>query len=100
MLVLIGQGGWTSPWVYLVGTVDGWTGSICPAIGIKRFSPLLGIAGKICEDKNLFRFRKVLEPPIRIRHKLRAYWMLTYCFFWSTVIVVTFAALPQRTTSE
>ncbi|KAG0079413.1 hypothetical protein BGZ90_002673 [Linnemannia elongata] len=99
-LVLIGQGGWKSPWVYLVGTVGGWTGSICLATGVKRFSPLLGIAGKICEDKHLFRFRKVLEPSIRIRHRLRAYWMLTYCFFWSTVIMVIFAALPQKTTSE
>ncbi|KAF9122063.1 hypothetical protein BGX30_002234, partial [Mortierella sp. GBA39] len=98
-LVLIGQGGWKSPWVYLVGTVGGWTGSICLATGITRFSPLLGIAGKICEDKHLFRFRKVLEPSIRIRHRLRAYWMLTYCFFWSTVIMVIFAALPQQTTS-
>lgn len=46
-LVLIGQGGWKSPWVYLVGTVGGWTGSICLATGVKRFSPLLGIAGKM-----------------------------------------------------
>ncbi|KAG0284284.1 hypothetical protein BGZ96_011338 [Linnemannia gamsii] len=99
-LVLIGQGGWKSPWVYLVGTVGGWTGSICLATGVKRFSPLLGITGKICEDKHFFRFRRILEPSIRIRHRLRAYWMLTYCFFWSIVIMVIFAALPQRAISE
>lgn len=46
-LVLIGQGGWKSPWVYLVGTVGGWTGSICLATGVKRFSPLLGVTGKM-----------------------------------------------------
>ncbi|KAF9082746.1 hypothetical protein BGX23_012110 [Mortierella sp. AD031] len=97
MLVLIGEGGWRSPWVYLVGIVGGWTGSICLATGVKRFSPLLGIAGKMCEDKQFFRFRKIQEPSIRVRHRLRAYWMLTYCIFWSTIIMVIFAALPQRT---
>ncbi|KAF9902154.1 hypothetical protein EC991_005234 [Linnemannia zychae] len=99
-LVLIGQGGWKSPWVWVVGIVGGWSGSICLATGFKRFSPLLGIAGTMCEDKHLFRFRKIMEPSIRIRHKLRGYWMLTYCFFWSTIIMVIFAALPQGGISE
>ncbi|KAG0278936.1 hypothetical protein BGZ95_002711 [Linnemannia exigua] len=99
-LMFIGQGGWKSPWVWVVGTVGGWSGSICLATGVKRFSPLLGIAGKMCEDKHLFRFRKIMEPSIRIRHRLRGYWMLTYCFFWSTVIMVIFAAMPQMSIDE
>ncbi|KAG0378101.1 hypothetical protein BGX24_004733 [Mortierella sp. AD032] len=99
-LVLIGQGGWKSPWIWVVGTVGGWSGSVCLATGVKRFSPLLGIAGKMCEDKHLFRFRKIMEPSIRIRHRLRGYWMLTYCFFWSTVIMVIFASIPQKSTAE
>lgn len=56
-LILIGQGGWKSPWVYLVGTVGGWTGSTCLATGVKRFSPLLGIAGKMYFIYPLFLVR-------------------------------------------
>ncbi|KAF9962484.1 hypothetical protein BGZ72_004853 [Mortierella alpina] len=94
-LVLLGMGGWKSPWVWVVGTAGGWTGSICLATGIKGFSPILGILGKMCEDRRLFRFRNILEPSIRIRHRRRAFWMLSYCIFWSTVVMVIFAALPQ-----
>ncbi|KAI7822990.1 hypothetical protein BC939DRAFT_452459 [Gamsiella multidivaricata] len=95
-LILMGMGGWKSPWVWLVGVVGGWTGSICLATGIKGFSPILGILGKMCEDRHLFRFRRIQEPSIRVRHRWRAYWMLSYCIFWSTVVMVVFAALPQR----
>ncbi|KAF9574734.1 hypothetical protein EC968_005739 [Mortierella alpina] len=94
-LVLLGMGGWKSPWVWVVGTAGGWTGSICLATGIKGFSPILGILGKMCEDRRLFRFRRILEPSIRIRHRRRAFWMLSYCILWSTVVMVIFAALPQ-----
>lgn len=48
------------------------------------------------EDKHVFRLRRILEPSIRVRHRRRAYWVLTYCVFWSTVIMVVFAAVPQR----
>ncbi|KAF9182625.1 hypothetical protein BGZ51_004539 [Haplosporangium sp. Z 767] len=96
MLVLMGLGGWSSPWVWVVGIVGGWTGSICLATGVKEFSPILGILGKMCEDRHLFRFRGIQEPSIRVRHRFRAYWMLSYCIFWSTIIMVVFAALPQR----
>lgn len=96
-LILLGIGGWRSPWVWVVGVLGGWTGSICLATGVKEFSPVLGLMGKVCEDKHFFRFRRILEPSIRIRHRLRAYWMLIYCIFWSTLIMVLFAALPQRT---
>ncbi|KAG9327192.1 hypothetical protein KVV02_000908 [Mortierella alpina] len=94
-LVLLGMGGWESPWVWVVGTAGGWTGSICLATGIKGFSPILGILGKMCEDRRLFRFRHIMEPSIRVRHRRRAFWMLSYCIFWSTVVMVIFAALPQ-----
>ncbi|KAF9957801.1 hypothetical protein BGZ70_009402 [Mortierella alpina] len=94
-LVLLGMGGWKSPWVWVVGTAGGWAGSICLATGIKGFSPILGILGKMCEDRRLFRFRQIMEPSIRIRHRRRAFWMLSYCIFWSTVVMVIFAALPQ-----
>ncbi|KAK3809988.1 MAG: hypothetical protein J3Q66DRAFT_351814 [Benniella sp.] len=96
-LILLGIGGWNSPWVWVTGVLGGWTGSICLATGVKGFSPVLGLLGKVCEDKHFFRFRTILEPSIRIRHRLRAYWMLTYCILWSSVIMVLFAALPQRT---
>ncbi|KAF9365099.1 hypothetical protein BGX34_011372 [Mortierella sp. NVP85] len=96
-LILLGIGGWSSPWVWVTGVLGGWIGSICLATGVKGFSPVLGLLGKVCEDKHLLRFRTVLEPSIRIRHRLRAYWMLTYCILWSSVIMVLFAALPQRT---
>ncbi|KAF8924821.1 hypothetical protein BGZ58_001398, partial [Dissophora ornata] len=95
-LILLGLGGWKSPWVWVVGVVGGWTGSISLATGIKEFSPILGLLGKICEDKHLFRFRKIAEPSIRVRHRQLSYWMLSYCIFWSTMVMVVFAALPQR----
>ncbi|KAG0208017.1 hypothetical protein BGX28_000905 [Mortierella sp. GBA30] len=99
-LVLMGVGGWRSPWVWVVGTVGGWSGSICLATGIKGFSPILGILGKMCEDRHVFRFRRILEPSIRIRHRRRGLWMLNYCVFWSTVIMVMFAALPQANAAD
>ncbi|KAG0321170.1 hypothetical protein BG000_003349 [Podila horticola] len=95
-LVLLGQGGWSSPWVWIVGTAGGWTGSVCLSTGLSGFSPILGIVGKMSEDKHVFRLRRILEPSIRVRHRRRAYWVLTYCVFWSTVVMVMFAALPQR----
>ncbi|KAF9916397.1 hypothetical protein BX616_003865 [Lobosporangium transversale] len=94
-LALLGLGGWSSPWVWMVGILGGWTGSICLMTGIKEFSPILGLVGKICEDKHVFRFRKILEPSIRIRHRQRAYWMLAYCIISSTIMIIIFAALPQ-----
>ncbi|KAF9996544.1 hypothetical protein BGZ79_009722 [Entomortierella chlamydospora] len=99
-LVLLGKGGWKSPWVWIVGVLGGWPGSICLATGVKGFSPILGLMGRICEDRHLFRSRRILEPSMRIRHRLRAYWMLMYCIFWSTVIMIIFAALPQRNTNH
>ncbi|KAF9168972.1 hypothetical protein BGX21_011002 [Mortierella sp. AD011] len=99
-LVLLGKGGWKSPWVWIVGVLGGWPASICLATGVKGFSPILGLMGRICEDRHLFRSRRILEPSMRIRHRLRAYWMLMYCIFWSTVIMIIFAALPQRNTNH
>ncbi|KAG0007029.1 hypothetical protein BGZ65_012087 [Modicella reniformis] len=46
-LVLLGIGGWKSPWVWIVGVFGGWTGSICLATGVKGFSPILGLMGKM-----------------------------------------------------
>jgi len=47
MLVLMNKGGWKSPWVWIVGIVGGWPGSIFLATGIKGFSPLLGVLGRM-----------------------------------------------------
>ncbi|KAF8981085.1 hypothetical protein BGZ46_003270 [Entomortierella lignicola] len=49
-LVLLGKGGWKSPWVWIVGIVGGWSGSICLATGIEGFSPILGLMGKISNN--------------------------------------------------
>ena len=46
-LLLIGLGGWRSPWVWVVGTAGGWTGSVCLSTGLSGFSPILGILGKM-----------------------------------------------------
>ncbi|KAF9106649.1 hypothetical protein BGX27_009064 [Mortierella sp. AM989] len=51
-LVLLGQGGWKSLWVWVVGIFGGWSGSICLATGIKGFSPILGLMGKISNNNN------------------------------------------------
>lgn len=44
--VLVGLGGWTSPWLWMVGVL-GWIGSICLATGIAGFSPILGLVGQM-----------------------------------------------------
>lgn len=46
-LILLGIGGWNSPWVWVTGVLGGWTGSICLATGVKGFSPVLGLLGKV-----------------------------------------------------
>ncbi|KAF9437176.1 hypothetical protein BGZ76_001735 [Entomortierella beljakovae] len=46
-LIMLGHGGWSSPWVWLVGIFGGYPGSICLATGIKEFSPILGLLGKM-----------------------------------------------------
>ncbi|KAG0312359.1 hypothetical protein BGZ99_009571 [Dissophora globulifera] len=46
-LILMGIGGWSSPWVWVAGVVGGMSGSVCLATGIKEFSPILGLAGKM-----------------------------------------------------
>ncbi|KAF9426154.1 hypothetical protein BGZ94_006862 [Podila epigama] len=46
-LILQGLGGWSSPWVWIVGIVGGWAGSVCLATGRTGFSPILGLLGKI-----------------------------------------------------
>ncbi|KAI1297555.1 hypothetical protein EDD11_007039 [Mortierella claussenii] len=47
MLVMMGKGGWSSPWVWVVGTIGGWTASVCLMTGVKGFSPVLGLLGKM-----------------------------------------------------
>lgn len=44
--VLVGLGGWASPWLWMVGVL-GWMGSICFATGIVGFSPILGLVGQM-----------------------------------------------------
>ncbi|KAF9429287.1 hypothetical protein BGZ76_001540 [Entomortierella beljakovae] len=46
-LVLMGWGGWTRPWVWVVGIIGGWPGTICLATGFTGFSPVLGVFGKM-----------------------------------------------------
>ncbi|KAF8986242.1 hypothetical protein BGZ46_007773 [Entomortierella lignicola] len=46
-LVLMAWGGWSRPWVWVVGIVGGWPGTICLATGITGFSPLLGLVHKM-----------------------------------------------------
>ncbi|KAF9210563.1 hypothetical protein BGZ59_009278 [Podila verticillata] len=93
--VLVGLGGWTSPWLWMVGVL-GWIGSICLATGIVGFSPILGLVGQIAEDRHVWRFRKIVDPSIRTLHFRRSVWMLTYCAFWSSVVMVIIAALPEK----
>ncbi|KAF9110069.1 hypothetical protein BGX27_006821 [Mortierella sp. AM989] len=47
MLVMMAWGGWTSPWVWVVGIVGGWPGAICLATGMTGFSPILGLVHKM-----------------------------------------------------
>ncbi|KAG0240096.1 hypothetical protein BGW41_007189 [Actinomortierella wolfii] len=96
-LVLLGLGGWSSPWVWLTGILGGWTSTIFVATGLTGFSPLLGLFGKMVDDKRLFQFRRILEPSIRHHHRQRALWTIGYCIFLSSIVMIVFAALPQRT---
>ncbi|KAG0025312.1 hypothetical protein BGZ82_010088 [Podila clonocystis] len=94
--VLVGLGGWASPWVWVVGLLGGWTGSVCLVTGILGFSPILGLVGQIAEDRHVWRFRKTVDPSMRTLHFRRSVWILTYCVFWSSVVMVIFAALPAK----
>ncbi|KAG0092534.1 hypothetical protein BGZ93_008280 [Podila epicladia] len=96
IFVLVGLGGWASPLVWAVGLLGGWAGSVCLTTGILGFSPVLGLGGQIAEDRHVWRFRKIVDPSIRILHFRRSVWMMTYCAFWSSVVMVIFAALPAR----
>ncbi|KAF9165121.1 hypothetical protein BGX21_011328 [Mortierella sp. AD011] len=46
-LIMMAWGGWTRPWVWVVGVAGGCPGTICLATGITGFSPILGIAHKM-----------------------------------------------------
>ncbi|KAG0023529.1 hypothetical protein BGZ81_008085 [Podila clonocystis] len=94
--VLVGLGGWASPWVWVVGLLGGWAGSVCLVTGILGFSPTLGLVGQIAEDRHVWRFRKTVDPSIHTLHFRRSVWILTYCAFWSSVVMVIFAALPAK----
>ncbi|KAG0055328.1 hypothetical protein BGZ83_008968 [Gryganskiella cystojenkinii] len=47
MLVVMDRGGWKRPWVYVIGVLGGWPGSIFLATGLTGFSPLLGFLGRM-----------------------------------------------------
>ncbi|KAF9976035.1 hypothetical protein BGZ73_009246, partial [Actinomortierella ambigua] len=87
-LVLLGLGGWASPWVWLTGILGGWSSSVFVATGVTGFSPMLGIFGKMVDDKRFFQFRRILEPSIRYQHRQRALWMIGYCIFLSSIIMI------------
>lgn len=46
-LVMMAWGGWKSPWVWVVGIVGGYPGSVFLATGLTKFSPILGLVGKM-----------------------------------------------------
>ncbi|KAF9351666.1 hypothetical protein BGX34_000427 [Mortierella sp. NVP85] len=46
-LVMMDWGGWSRPWVWIVGFVGGWSGSVCLATGWTGFSSVLGLLGKM-----------------------------------------------------
>lgn len=46
-LVMMAWGGWRSPWVWVVGIVGGYPGSVFLATGLTKFSPILGLVGKM-----------------------------------------------------
>jgi len=46
-LVMMDWGGWSRPWVWIVGFVGGWSGSVCLVTGWTGFSPVLGLLGKM-----------------------------------------------------
>ncbi|KAG0257787.1 hypothetical protein BGZ95_005139 [Linnemannia exigua] len=46
-LVMMAWGGWSSPWVWLVGVIGGYPGSLFLATGLTKFSPILGLVGKM-----------------------------------------------------
>ncbi|KAK5808231.1 hypothetical protein F5H01DRAFT_351645 [Linnemannia elongata] len=95
-LVMMAWGGWRSPWVWVVGIVGGYSGSIFLATGLTKFSPILGLFGKIAEDKRVVRFRKTMEPSIVKLHRKKALWMMFNIVVCSSAVTVAFAALPQR----
>ncbi|KAF9540717.1 hypothetical protein EC957_003865 [Mortierella hygrophila] len=95
-LVMMAWGGWRSPWVWVVGIVGGYPGSVFLATGLTKFSPVLGLVGKIAEDKRVVQFRRTLEPSIVKLHRKKALWMMFNIVVCSSAVTVAFAALPQR----
>ncbi|KAF9136609.1 hypothetical protein BGX30_011033 [Mortierella sp. GBA39] len=95
-LVMTAWGGWRSPWVWVVGIVGGYPGSVFLATGLTKFSPILGLVGKIAEDKRVMRFRRTLEPSIVKLHRKKALWVMFNIVVCSSAVTVAFAALPQR----
>ncbi|KAF9147176.1 hypothetical protein BG015_011225 [Linnemannia schmuckeri] len=96
-LVMMAWGGWRSPWVWVAGIIGGYPGSLFLATGLTKFSPILGLVGKIAEDKRVVRFRKTMEPSIVKLHRKKGLWMMFNIVVCSSVVTVAFAALPQRT---
>ena len=47
MLVMMAWGGWRNPWVWVAGIVGGYPGSVILATGLTKFSPILGLVGKM-----------------------------------------------------
>jgi hypothetical protein len=46
-LVMMAWGGWRSPWLWVIGVVGGYPGSLFLATGLTKFSPILGLFGKM-----------------------------------------------------
>ncbi|KAG0316476.1 hypothetical protein BGZ99_006869 [Dissophora globulifera] len=99
-LVMMDWGGWRRPWVWVVNVVAGWPGAMLLATGVSGFSPLYGLLGKIAEDRHVFRLRRIIEPSIRLRHSRTAFLTLLHCLFWTLIVAVAFAAIPQRRTGK
>lgn len=67
-LVMMAWGGWRSPWVWVVGVVGGYSGSLFLATGLTKFSPILGLVNKMYTIYCLCLFLFVAWPGIAPTH--------------------------------
>ncbi|KAG0307232.1 hypothetical protein BGZ98_000739 [Dissophora globulifera] len=60
----------------------------------------IALGALFAEDRHVFRLRRIIEPSIRLRHSRTAFLMLFHCLFWTLVVAIAFAAIPQRRTGK
>ncbi|KAF9585870.1 hypothetical protein BGW38_000339 [Lunasporangiospora selenospora] len=96
LFVLLGVGGWSRPWAWVVGIIPGTIATTFLSTGIFEFSPILGLLGKVVDDNHCSRLRRIAEPSIRLYHRQKGLWMLCGCIFVAVIFTLVFAALPQK----